>query len=100
MINMEIKNESKEMSNQEAEVILTIASRNGCGRDGDIINFFVKEDEGIVKVMRLPKGVQLHKEKQEYKFLPFVVGVVGLLVIAGCCTCFIALIIKFLSWLF
>lgn len=30
---------------QEMKVILQIARRCGCDRDGDIISFFVKEDE-------------------------------------------------------
>lgn len=55
--------------------------------------------ENKMNDMKIKQSSQLQK-KEDYKILPLVVGTVGLLVIAGCSACFIALIIKFITWLF
>jgi hypothetical protein len=40
-----------ELTEQEKTVILNIAKRKGCDRDGDVIQFIVKEDMNIVEVV-------------------------------------------------
>jgi len=39
--------ETVELTREEQDVIIAISKRVGCDRDGDILSFFVKEDEGI-----------------------------------------------------
>jgi hypothetical protein len=40
------------LTEQEKTVIVEIAKRKGCDRDGDIISFFVKEDENLARVIK------------------------------------------------
>jgi len=46
-----IKKKPGELTEQERKLILEIANQNGCDRDGDIISFFVKEDQNVVTIV-------------------------------------------------
>jgi len=45
------KEDATGLTEHEKKVILDVATRKGCDRDGDILSFFVKEDESVVEVV-------------------------------------------------
>lgn len=43
--------EKVELTKEETDVLLAIAKRTAIDRDGDILRFFIKEDEDIVQLL-------------------------------------------------
>lgn len=39
------------LSENEIKILLNIANRAGCDRDGDLLEFYVQEDLNVVEVM-------------------------------------------------
>ena len=60
-----------ELTKDEMAMINAIGKKEGCDRDGDILSFFVKEDEEYARVLSLDMNISLIPNSCRKKEIPF-----------------------------